>query len=151
MTFLVGEQTFGVETRSLGTETRNLEIQDGEDVDVLRRPGCNTTSQCESLVQSLDSKPKQSYKLSLHYTSIIGIIILNFLIFSSYYPSSLPLTFVNSHQSSKVECSKNCWRLTKWLQSFPKDKYSSKSTFKTGNYMKTTKNVHSTQINEWTK
>ena len=38
MTFVVGGQTFGIETRSLGTETRNLEIQDGEDVDVLRRP-----------------------------------------------------------------------------------------------------------------
>ena len=36
---MVGGQTFGIETRSLGTETRNLEIQDGEDVDVLRRPG----------------------------------------------------------------------------------------------------------------
>ena len=39
MTFVVGGQTFGIETRSLGTETSNLEIQDGEDVNVLRRPG----------------------------------------------------------------------------------------------------------------
>ena len=32
-------QTSGIETRSLWTGTRNLEIQEGEDVDVLRRPG----------------------------------------------------------------------------------------------------------------
>ena len=36
--FVLGEQTSGIETRSLRTGTRNLEIQDGEDVDVLRRP-----------------------------------------------------------------------------------------------------------------
>ena len=32
-------KAFGIQRRSLRTETRNLEIQDGEDVMVLRRPG----------------------------------------------------------------------------------------------------------------
>ena len=36
---MVGEQTSGIQSRSLRAETRNLEIQDGEDVDVLQRPG----------------------------------------------------------------------------------------------------------------
>ena len=35
---VVGDQTFGKQSRSPRTETRNLEIQGGEDVDVLRRP-----------------------------------------------------------------------------------------------------------------
>ena len=35
----VGEQTPEIQSRSPVTETRNLEIQDGKDVDVLRRPG----------------------------------------------------------------------------------------------------------------
>ena len=34
---LVGELPFGIQRRSFRTETRNLEIQDSEDVDVLRR------------------------------------------------------------------------------------------------------------------
>ena len=38
-TIVFGEQIFGVKTISLRTKTRNLEIPDGEDVDVLRRPG----------------------------------------------------------------------------------------------------------------
>ena len=38
MTFVHGEQTSGIKTGMLGTSTRNLEIQDGEDVDVVRRP-----------------------------------------------------------------------------------------------------------------
>ena len=32
------QQASGIQSRSLRTETRNLEIQDGEDVHVLRRP-----------------------------------------------------------------------------------------------------------------
>ena len=35
---LVGEQTAWIQSRTLRTETRNLKIQDGKDVDVLRRP-----------------------------------------------------------------------------------------------------------------
>ena len=35
---MVGGQTSEIQSRSLRTETRTLEIQDGEDVDVLRRP-----------------------------------------------------------------------------------------------------------------
>ena len=49
MTIVVGGQTFGIETRSLGTETRNLEIQDGEDVDVLRRPDRNQIADIDML------------------------------------------------------------------------------------------------------
>ena len=37
--FVIGEQISGIQSRSLWTETRNLKIQDGEDVDVLRRSG----------------------------------------------------------------------------------------------------------------
>ena len=39
MAFVVGEQTSGIPSRNFWAETWNLEIQDGEDVDVLRRPG----------------------------------------------------------------------------------------------------------------
>ena len=39
MAFVLGKQLSEIETRSLRTETRNLKIQDGEDVDVLKRPG----------------------------------------------------------------------------------------------------------------
>ena len=53
MTFVVGGQTFGIETRSLGTETRNLEIQDGEDVDVLRRPDLTFKVNLCFLIESL--------------------------------------------------------------------------------------------------
>ena len=38
MAFVVGEQTSRTQWKSLWTETRNLKIQNGEDVDVLRRP-----------------------------------------------------------------------------------------------------------------
>ena len=44
MVFVLGEQTSGIETRSLRTGTRNLKIQDGEDVDVLRRPNLTQVS-----------------------------------------------------------------------------------------------------------
>ena len=36
--FVVGRETFRIQSKSLRTETKNLEIQDGEDVDVLWRP-----------------------------------------------------------------------------------------------------------------
>ena len=39
MVYVVGGQSFEIQSRSLRTERRNLENQDGEDVDVLRRPG----------------------------------------------------------------------------------------------------------------
>ena len=39
--FVLGEQTSGIETRSLRTGTRKFKIQDGTNVDVLRRPGYN--------------------------------------------------------------------------------------------------------------
>ena len=35
---MIGDQTSGIQSRYLRTETRNLKIQDGEDVDVQRRP-----------------------------------------------------------------------------------------------------------------
>ena len=38
MAFLVCEQASGMLSKSHRTETRNCEIQDGEDVDVLRSP-----------------------------------------------------------------------------------------------------------------
>lgn len=38
MAFVVGGQASGIQSRSLRTETKNLEIPDGEDVDVLPRP-----------------------------------------------------------------------------------------------------------------
>ena len=38
MIFVLGEQTSGIKTRSFRTITRILVIQDGEDVDDLRRP-----------------------------------------------------------------------------------------------------------------
>ena len=41
MAFVFGEQTSRIETRTPRTETRNLKILDGEDVDVLRRPDQN--------------------------------------------------------------------------------------------------------------
>ena len=37
--FVVGEKTIGIQSSCLRTETKHLKIQDGEDVDVLRRPG----------------------------------------------------------------------------------------------------------------
>ena len=39
MAFVLDEQTSEMKTKSLMTGTRNLKFQDGEDVDVLRRPG----------------------------------------------------------------------------------------------------------------
>ena len=39
MAFVLDEQTSEMKTKSLKTGTRNLKFQDGEDVDVLRRPG----------------------------------------------------------------------------------------------------------------
>ena len=38
MVFVLDEQTSKIKSRILRTKTRNLEIQDGEDVDVVRRP-----------------------------------------------------------------------------------------------------------------
>ena len=38
MAFMLGEQTSGIETRSLRTGTSYLKIQDGQDVDVLHVP-----------------------------------------------------------------------------------------------------------------
>ena len=35
------EQTSEIQSLNLRTETRNLEIQDGKDVDVLQKPGLN--------------------------------------------------------------------------------------------------------------
>ena len=35
---MIGDQTSGIQSRCLRAETRNLKIQNGEDVDVLRRP-----------------------------------------------------------------------------------------------------------------
>ena len=35
---MIGDQTSGIQSRYLRTETRNLKIQGGEDVDVQRRP-----------------------------------------------------------------------------------------------------------------
>lgn len=40
-TFVVGERTSGIQSRSLRAKTRNLEIQNGEDVGVLFRLGSN--------------------------------------------------------------------------------------------------------------
>ena len=39
MTFAVGGHASEKKSRGLRTDTRDLEVQDGEDVDVLRRPG----------------------------------------------------------------------------------------------------------------
>ena len=47
---MVGGQTSGIQNSSLRAETRNLEIQDGEDVDVLRRPGHNLDKKIRSVV-----------------------------------------------------------------------------------------------------
>ena len=38
LAFVLGEQTSQIKIKSLRTGTRNLKIQDGDDVDVLRRP-----------------------------------------------------------------------------------------------------------------
>ena len=38
MEFVLGGQTPGIKTKSLRTGTKNFKNQDGEDVDVLRRP-----------------------------------------------------------------------------------------------------------------
>ena len=40
MAFVVGEQTSGIQSRSLRTETGNLKIRDDEEVDVLHSAGC---------------------------------------------------------------------------------------------------------------
>ena len=37
--FVIDDQTSGIQSRSLRPETRNLKIQEDDDVDVLRRPG----------------------------------------------------------------------------------------------------------------
>ena len=56
---MVGGQASGIQSRCLRTETRNLEIQDGEDVDVLRRPGrVNILFHSEKGVRLLKGKNK---------------------------------------------------------------------------------------------
>ena len=44
MAFVLEKERSGMKTRSLRTGTRSFEIQDGEDVDILHRPG--SESQC---------------------------------------------------------------------------------------------------------
>ena len=51
MAFVVGEQASEVQRRSLRTETRNLQIKDGEDVEVLQRPERLTLMQANSSIE----------------------------------------------------------------------------------------------------
>ena len=49
---MVVEQTNGIQRRSLRAEIRTLEIQDSEDVDVLRRPAYDTVHAVNFTVKS---------------------------------------------------------------------------------------------------
>ena len=50
MAFVLGKQTSEMKTKSLRTSIRNLEIQDGEEVDVLRRPAQKSRTENRSLL-----------------------------------------------------------------------------------------------------
>ena len=60
---MVGGQASRIQTKSLRTETRNLKIQDGEDVDVLRRPGLNSFLVDFSLLVNLETQLRNKINL----------------------------------------------------------------------------------------
>ena len=70
MAFVICEQPSGIQNRSLRTETRNLKIQDGEDIDVLRRPEHNQFlkflwwNSCRSTSERKSPEIKSSSKAS---------------------------------------------------------------------------------------
>ena len=75
MAFVLGMQASGIETRSLRKETRNLKIQDGNEVDVLRRPDQAMFSAILRLVRSDFVDQKQSFTNIEPVTNILCHLI----------------------------------------------------------------------------
>ena len=77
--FVVGEQNSGIQSRSLRTKTRNLENQDGEDIDVQRRQSQITARNSKFLFpgNSVKSLYEKSPTQKLIETSIAKLSNLN--------------------------------------------------------------------------
>ena len=74
MAFVIGEQTSGIRSRSLRTETRNLKIQD---FDVLRRPGRihRESDVFDSLDRKLQSSPISCHGRLEHDSDLVPMIL----------------------------------------------------------------------------
>ena len=71
---MISDQTSGIQSKSLRMETRNLKIQDGEDVDVLRRPDIT----CHKFGVSR-RWPRNGSKIKIYYMTNNGPIKTLFL------------------------------------------------------------------------